>query len=119
MNEYIILNTYVDGYDRHVLCLSFESLLSYIRKIESVLSKEAREERILIDQLLITGNGSNRFLSCVFSNGRLDFRTAQIVTPSKFFRKETVEWLHDNYSYVENSILTEEQRQMIKDKIAF
>lgn len=119
MNEYIILNTYVDGYDRHVLCLSFESLLSYIRKIETALSEETSDEKILIDQLLITGNGSNRFMSCVFSNGRLDFRTAQIVTPSEFFRKETVEWLHDNYSYVENSILTREQRQMIKDKIVF
>ena len=81
--------------------------------------EESNEERILIDQLLITGNGSNRFMSCIFSNGRLDFKTAQIVTPSEFFRKETVEWLHDNYSYVENSILTEEQRQMKKDKIVF
>lgn len=119
MNEYIILNTDVEGYDRHVLCLSFESLLSYIREIETVLAEETREERILIDQLLITGDGTNRFMSCVFSNGRLDFKTAQIVKPADFFRKETVEWLHDNYSYVENSILTEEQRQKIKDNITF
>lgn len=119
MSEYIIFNTNVDGYDRYVLCLSFESLLSYIRKIEIVLAEGKREEKILIDQLLITGNGTNRFMSCVFSDGHLDFRTAQIVTPSDFFRKETVEWLHDNYSYVENSILTEEQRQKIKDNTAF
>lgn len=119
MSEYIIFNTNVDGYDRYVLCLSFESLLSYIRKIEIVLAEGKREEKILIDQLLITGNGTNRFMSCVFSDGRLDFRTAQIVIPSDFFRKETVEWLHDNYSYVENSILTEEQRQKIKDNTAF
>ena len=119
MSEYIIFNTNVDGYDRYVLCLSFESLLSYIRKIEIVLAEGKREEKILIDQLLITGNGTNRFMSCVFSDGRLDFRTVQIVIPSEFFRKETVEWLHDNYSYVENSILTEEQRQKIKDNTAF
>lgn len=119
MNEYIIFNTNVDGYDRLVLCLSFESLLSYIRKIEAVLAKETRKERILIDQLLIAGNGTNRFMSCEFSNGRLDFKTAQIVTPAEFFRRETVEWLHNNYSYVENSILTVEQRQKIKDNIVF
>lgn len=119
MSEYIIFNTNVDGYDRYVLCLSFESLLSYIRKIEIVLAEGKREEKILIDQLLITGNGTNRFMSCIFSDGRLDFRTAQIVIPSEFFRKETVERLHDNYSYVENSILTEEQRQKIKDNTAF
>ena len=119
MSEYIIFNTNVDGYDRYVLCLSFESLLSYIRKIEIVLAEGKREEKILIDQLLITGNGTNRFMNCIFSDGRLDFRTAQIVIQSEFFRKETVEWLHDNYSYVENSILTEEQRQKIKDNTAF
>lgn len=119
MSEYIMLNTHVDGYDRLVLCLSFESLLSYVRKIEAVLAVETKEERILIDQLLITGNGTNRFMSCKFSNGRLDFQTAQIVTPAEFFRKETVEWLHDNYSYVENSILTEDQRQKIKDNVVF
>ena len=119
MSEYIMLNTHVDGYDRLVLCLSFESLLSYVRKLEAVLAVETKEERILIDQLLITGNGTNRFMSCKFSNGRLDFQTAQIVTPAEFFRKETVEWLHDNYSYVENSILTEDQRQKIKDNVVF
>lgn len=119
MSEYIIFNTNVDGYDKYVLCLTFESLLSYIRKIEIALAEGKQEEKILIDQLLITGNGRNRFISCVFSDGRLDFRTAQIVIPSEFFRKETVEWLHDNYSYVENSILTEEQRQKIMDNTAF
>lgn len=40
MNEYIILNTNIDGYGRYILCLSFESLLSYIRKIKTVLSEE-------------------------------------------------------------------------------
>lgn len=119
MKEYTILNTYVDGYDRLVLCLSFESLLTYIKKIETVLAQEPREERILIDQLLITGNSTNRFMSCEFTHGRLDFTTAQIVTPAEFFRKETVVWLHDNYAYVENSILTEDQRQKIKDNIVF
>ena len=115
MNEYIILKANVEGYDRLVLCLSFESLLSYINKIEDALSLDKKEERILIDQLLITGNGTNRFMSCEFSNGKIDFKTAQIVNPDEYYRKETVDWLHDNYSYVENSILTDEQRQKIKN----
>lgn len=119
MNEYIILNTNADGYDGLVLCLTFESFLSYVKKIELVLTEERKKERILIDQLLITGNGTNRFMSCEFSDGKLDFETAQIVNPADFFRRETVEWLHDNYSYVENSILTEEQRKKIKDNIVF
>lgn len=119
MCEYIIFDTNVDDYDKYVLCLSFESLLSYIRKIEAELAEEMIEGKILIDLLLVTGNGTNRFVSCVFTNGHIDFKTTQNVTPAKFFRKETVKWLHDNYAYVENSILTEEQWQKIKDNIAF
>ena len=119
MNEYIILKANVEGYDRLVLCLSFESLLSYIDKIEYALSLDKKEKRILIDQLFITGNGTNRFMSCEFSNGKIDFKTAQIVDPDEYYRKETADWLHDNYSYVENSILTDEQRQKIKNKVAF
>ena len=119
MNEYIIYKTNVDGYDRFVLCLSFESLLSYINKIEDVLAEDKCEERILIDQLLITGDDVNRFLSCDFSQGKFDFKTAKNVNPSEYYRKQTVEWLHDNYSYVKNSILTEDQRRKIRNRIAF
>lgn len=119
MNEFIILKANVEGYDRLVLCLSLENLLSYISEIEDALALDKKEERILIDQLLITGNGTNRFMSCEFSNGRIDFKTAKIVVPDEYYRKETIDWLHDNYSYVENSILTEEQRQKIRNKVAF
>ena len=73
----------------------------------------------MIDQLLITGHNDNRFLSCNFSHGKLDFTTARIVNPTNFFREETVDLLHDNYGYVENSILTDSQRQKVRDKVAF
>lgn len=119
MDEYIIIKTNVEGYDRFVLCLSFESLWTYIKKIEDSLAENNTTERILFDQLLITGNGTNRFMSCDFSEGKLDFRTARTVKPADYFRKETVDWLCNNYYYVENSILTEEQRQKIKERIIF
>ena len=119
MNEYTIIKTNVESYDRLVLCLSFESLLTYLKKIENVLAEDNMDEKILIDQLLITGNGNNRFMSLSFSNGRFDIKTARVVTPTEYYRKETVEWLHNNYNYVEHSILTVEQRQKIKDNIAF
>ena len=49
----------------------------------------------------------------------MDFRTAHTVIRAEYYRKKTVEFLNDNYCYVENSILTEAQRQKIKDKIVF
>lgn len=119
MEKYIILNSNAEGYDRLVLCLSYDSLLSYINMIEDSLALDRKEERILIDQLFITGNGTNRFMSCEFSKGKIDFKTAKVVNPDECFRKETVDWLHENYSYVENSILTKEQKQKIKNNISF
>jgi len=119
MHEYIILQTNVPEYDRFVICLSCESLFSYIEKIEEELSLDGKDERILIDQLFLTGNGANRFLSCEFSKGKMDFEKAKNIAPEQCFRKETINWLHDHYSYVENSILTEEQKQKIRDKVAF
>lgn len=119
MNEYTIIKTNVEDYDRLILCLSFESLLTYIKKIEQVLAKDNLDEKVLIDQLLITGNGTNRFMSFSFSHGKFDIKTAQVVNPTEYYRKETIEWLHNNYHYVEHSILTAEQRQKIKDNIFF
>ena len=119
MDEYIIIKRNFGDYDGLILCLTFESLLTYVQNIKFPLSKNKNEEMILIDQLLITGNGANRFLCCTLKNGKLDLRTAHIVNPSEYYRKKTVEFLHDNFCYVENSILTETQRQKIKEKIVF
>lgn len=119
MNEYAILKTHEDDYDRLVLCLSSESLLEYIEKIEQTLAEDNLNGKVLIDQLMITGNGNNRFISVSFSHGKIDLKTAQTVNPTDHYRKATVEWLHDNYHYVENSILTADQKQKIKDNIVF
>lgn len=119
MSEYVIIKANIEGYDRFVLCLSFDSLFTYIEKIEDVLAKNNTSEKILFDQLLITGNSANRFMSCDFLEGKLDFRTAHAVKPNDYFRKETVGWLHKNYCYVENSILTKEQREKIKENVVF
>lgn len=119
MNDYEIINTNTESYDRFVICLTFESLLTYIKDIECSLSGTGKDETILIDQLLVTGDSDNRFISCIFKNGKLDFKTAHTVIPTEYYREKTVEFLHDNYCYVENSILTEVQRQKIKNKIVF
>ena len=119
MDEYVIIKTNAEGYDRMVLCFSSESLMTYIRKIEQTLAEDNSDGKVLIDQLLITGNGTNRFVSVSFSHGKFDMKTAQTVNPPERCRKETIEWLHDNYCYAENSILTAEQKQKIKDNIAF
>lgn len=119
MNNFIIKETNMESYNRFLLWLSFESLIYHFEEIEKDPMILHSSGKILIDQLLITGNGDNRFICCNFENGKLNFKTAEIVLPTDYFRKETVQWLHDNYSYVKYSILTDNQRRKIENKIAF
>ncbi len=107
------------GYDRFLLCLTFESIVNYLTEIESAPAMIKCSGKILIDQLLVTGDGDNRFISCSFLDGKLDMPTAQIVIPDRRFRSITVKLLHDNFVYVEHSILTEHQRERIKKGISF
>lgn len=119
MKEYVIKKISKDGYDRFLLWLSIESLYDHLDSIEESLNMLNTSGKILIDQLFITGNSPNRFISCEFKDRKLDFQTAYIVNPTEIFRKKTVDWLHNHYIYVENSILTEEERQKIRDGIVF
>lgn len=119
MNDFVIKETNNSDYDRFLLWLSSESLTDNLGSIEKTLNMIDSSGKLLIDQLFITGDGDNRFLCCDFENGKLDFKTAHIVSPADSFREETVQWLRDNYQYVEYSILTESRRQKIKDDITF
>lgn len=107
MDGFIINKVNSEGYDRFVLCLTFESIATYKSLVE--LSPLIRHQtgRLLIDQLLVTGNGQNRFISCRYTNGILDFATARTV------------WLNAHYDNVENSILTENQRYCIMKGLPF
>lgn len=119
MNTFVIKETNTDGYDRFLLWLSFESLVDHLDSIEKSPNMVNSSGGILIDQLFITGDGDNRFICCDFKNGILDFKTAHTVSTVESFRKKTMQWLHDNYGYVEHSILTESQRQKVKNSSDF
>lgn len=119
MKKYTIVETNAEDYKRLIICLSYESLVSYMEIIEQELTKENVEGTVLVDQLFLTGNDIDRFMSISFSHGKFDADTAAVADPPRCCREETVAWLHDNYQYVEYSILTAKQRQKVKDNIAF
>lgn len=119
MNEFIIKDTSECGYTRFLLWLSSESLVEHLRDIETSQSLANASGKMLIDQLFLTGNGDNRFVCCNFNDGKLDMSTVAVVNPPECFRQDTVNWLRENYSYVECSILTDDQRQKILNAIAF
>lgn len=119
MDEFVIHEVNASGYDRYLLCLTFESIATYKALVESSPFIVNQTGKMLIDQLFVTGNSQNRFISCNYTKGLLDFSTAQIVHANDFFKTVTVKWLNKHYAYVNNSILTESQRKYIREGIPF
>lgn len=98
-----------------VIGLTYKSILEYLPLIQKEIEKDYLfTGAILIDQLLSAGNGKNRFIQCVVKNGKIDLTTAQNIIPTEIFKKITSEELRRNGKILDNSILTERQRLLIK-----
>ncbi|GAA5414411.1 type II toxin-antitoxin system RnlB family antitoxin [Ureaplasma ceti] len=119
MKEFIVLDVDSTECDKLILFLTYEGIFKHIKKIEHFLKKQSNVQTVLLDQLFITGNGYNRFIKCNYVNGKLDFTQAYHVKPSLEIKNVTIQWLHNNYELVQNSILTDSQRQNIKDNVVF
>ena len=114
MEKYAICQVRDREYDGFLLCLTFESLIDYLDciKIEPLIS--CSNGKLLIDQLLITGNGRNRYVSCSFFNGKINVSSVKSVSPNKYYRKLSLCLLQKNYALLHNSILTDAQKEKIK-----
>lgn len=117
MIDYTITKLNYGCYNAFLLCLTFENILNYLDSIEKEMIIQQNNGSILIDQLLVTGNGINRFISCFFNHGKIDVSSAHIVVPEEHYRKLSVRLLQQNYSLLKNSILTNQQRDCIKQGI--
>lgn len=115
MNNFFIKNIDVDSYDIFLLLLSSDSLFDELDFIENAINTIKNSGKIIIDQLLLTGNNKNRFITCDFECGKLKLDTCHIVSPPIVLREITTKWLQSNFKYVENSILTYNQRNQIKN----
>lgn len=112
--KFIIGQTKSKEYKAVLLLLSTESFIDQLREIEEDSNIKESSGTFLIDQLFLTGNNKNRFVSCYCENGKLDLETVHIVQPDISIQKEITEWLYSHYEYVENSILTKRQKEKIK-----
>lgn len=112
---YVLSNCYSSSYDWQVVCLSYDSIYSYIQLIQNDLkTQNVRKAKVVFDQLLITGNNINRFLSIEFSDNSFLFNTAQNITPEMSIRQKTHSILLKNIRLLDNCVLTEKQVNMIK-----
>lgn len=119
MNGYTIKKVNNSSFNRFLICLTFESFVNNLVDIECSQEIKDYSGKVLIDQLLVTGNGRNRFVSCNVKNGKFDLSTAHAVVAEKIFREMTIEYLFENEEYITYSILTEKQRELIKKKECF
>lgn len=115
-NDYYQTFYYSMGkYRCQVLCLSYASIYSFVDSIQNDLNKKnITKAHVLIDQLLITGNNNNRFLSVDFENGNLWFSTASIVPGDLIYRQITASYLKRKNDYLRNSILSNNQKELLK-----
>ena len=120
MKEYEICEVENKEYNGFLLCLTFENILSYLSQIESdPLISKLKYGTLLIDQLLTTGDGRNRYIRCPFVDGRLNVSAITIVNPNEYYRQLSLRLLRNNVDLLHDSILTEKQKDKIKKGIIF
>ncbi len=113
--KYYSLYTLSSGkYDCMVVCLSYESIFSYVADVQKQIYKKGITNGvILFDQLLISGNGENRFLSIKFQNGSFDYMSAKNVEADDIYHQLTSSELRKNEDILKQSILSEKQKVLI------
>ncbi len=117
--EYIIREAHTDEFEIYIVCLSFESIANYLEKISQEELIQTSKGKILIDQLLITGNGKNRFLLCEFDNGNIIVDSSENVEPDDSYKEKTIKLLNKNKDIIENSILTDAEKNNIYNNVIF
>ncbi len=117
--EYHIREAHTDNYDVFIVCLSFESILNYLEKISQEELIQKTKGNLLIDQLLTTGNGKNRFLLCEYDHGKILLDTAKNIIPEESYKEKTVKLLKKEEEILYNSILTDSEKEKIFKEEAF
>ena len=119
MKEYTMRRLLGKEYDSFLLCLTFDSILSYLANIENEPIISTSKGTLLVDQLLVTGDGKNRFIVCSFDHGRIDLNSTQNIFPSDCYKKISIDLLQENFALLQNSILTDKQKESIRKGIIF
>ena len=118
MKEYVICKLDEKPYDALIVCLSHESVLSYWDEIEKESLLQDSKGYIILDQLLVTGAGKNRFVMIPYLYGTLDYTKAKIIKVSYHIRKLSVDLLNRNITSLQNTILTDDQQEMVQNRVA-
>ena len=119
MENYVLHQLNNDQYDYLILNLTYESILNYIDQLENDQLFRKKSGKLLVDQLLVTGNGRNRFIACEFRDGKIILSTAKNIIPDNIYKDLTIKILQQYSEMLKCSILSNHQRQLIMEGQAF
>ena len=105
--EYIIREAHTDEFEIYIVCLSFESIANYLEKISQEELIQTSKGKILIDQL------------CEFDNGNIIVDSSENVEPDDSYKEKTIKLLNKNKDIIENSILTDAEKNNIYNNVIF
>ena len=118
MKDYILYRLDDKLYGVLLLCLSHENVFSFCEDIRKEPLIKCGRGNILLDQLLVTGNGNNRFVIIPYEYGVIDFSKAHNTTVNSKIRELSVELLNANVASLHNTILTDTQQEMVRNRKA-
>lgn len=102
----------------YLVCMSNDSILSFSEELENEPIIKSNEGELIVDQLLLAGVGKNRFISCKFCHGKVNFDTAKTVEATKTYDFLSSKVFSQYLDLLRYSILTDSQLELIEKRSA-
>lgn len=111
----VIVKPLEGSYTAIVVTKTSDSPFDFLTSISEVLANQNIEGLVLVDELLHSGNGEERFFEARFEKRTFDMTSFRFVNIPKNSRLRAVvcDWLRENPERLEYSDLTSAQRKMI------
>lgn len=119
MKQYALIPCKNSEFKGLLVCLSSDNLYSYIKSINNEDLIKQSKGKLLVDQLLITGNEKNRFISFNYDYGQIDYNSTKYNTPQNNLKEISLSVFRKNIANLNNSILTENEKYCISKNIIF
>jgi len=112
MTNYLLKQ--LNDYQCYLICMDYNSIRYYLDDIANEPLIQSNAGDLIIDQLLVAGNGKNRFFTCQFSYGEIKLDTAKNIKSNDTYRRISSELLKQNIDLLKYSILTDNQVESIR-----
>lgn len=96
-----------------IFCLNYDSILNYTNDLENRVSSIIKDGKLYIDQLLVTGDGKNRYIFCEFRNGQIILSSARVINPNHEYKELAKSFWNKHISFINNSILTISEKNRV------